>query len=107
MLQRLTQALDLLSDQADSELSDLPALSGLHIRITNKTGLDSQGTLCLNASHEAEEWADFLGGVDVDYARDKKSSSAAVRQLEGQVAAAVGVRMIFTAGTFLMTNEYR
>eukprot|EP00878_Enallax_costatus_P022545 GHUV01023920.1.p1 GENE.GHUV01023920.1~~GHUV01023920.1.p1 ORF type:complete len:478 (+),score=168.44 GHUV01023920.1:402-1835(+) len=107
LLQRLTQALNILSDQADSDQADLPNLSGLHILITDKTYLNSQGTLCLDASDSADDWADCLGGVDADYARDKKSNAAAVRQLESQVAAAVGVRMLFTAGPYLMTHEYR
>lgn len=102
-LQRLTRALDQLLVDDESDVN----LSGLHILITNRTCLNSQGTLCLDAADSAEEWADFLGGVDLDYARDKKSSAGAVRQLEGQVAAAVGVRMLFTAASYLMTHEYR
>jgi hypothetical protein len=55
----------------------------------------------------AEEWAGFLGGVDPDWARDRAASAAALRQLEGDVAGAVGVRMLFTAAPYLMTHEYR
>lgn len=99
-LQRLAEAFDLLSD-------DPPDLSGLHVLICGRTALDSQGTLCLDAAADAEDWAAFLGGVDPEYARDKKESAAALRQLEGGVAARTGVRMLFTAAPYLMTHEYR
>lgn len=98
--QRLADAFDLLSD-------DPPELAGLHIMICGRTALDSQGTLCLDAAADIDDWAAFLGGVDPDYAHEKKASAAAVRGLEGQVAVAVGVRMFFTAAPYLMTHEYR
>lgn len=99
--QRLAAALELLTD-------DPPDLFGLTILICHKTGLDAQGKLCLDAAAaEGDEWAAFLGGVDPDYARDKQASAAALRGLEGSVAAAVGVRMLFTAAPYLMTHEYR
>jgi hypothetical protein len=79
----------------------------LHILICGKTALDSLGTLCLHSDDSAEDWADFLGGVDVEYARDKRGAAAALRQLEGAVAAALGVRMLFTAAHYIMTHEYR
>lgn len=100
MVQRLADAIDLLSE-------DPPDLSGLHILICNKTALDSQGILCLDAAADIDDWAAFLGGVDPDYARDKKASAAAIKALEGKVAGAVGVRMMFTAAPYLMTHEYR
>lgn len=104
--QRLADAFDLVS--ADSGDSDPPLdLSGLHLLICSKTALDSQGTLCLDAAADVEDWAGFLGGVDPDYAREKKQAAAALRGLEGSVAAAVGVRMLFTAAPYLMTHEYR
>lgn len=99
-LQRLADAFDLLTD-------DPPDLSGLHVLICGRTALDSQGTLCLDAAADAEDWAAFLGGVDTEYARDKKENAAALRQLEGRVAAGIGVRMLFTAAPYLMTHEYR
>lgn len=99
-LQRLADAFDLLLD-------DPPDLSGLHILICGRTALDSQGTLCLDAAADIDDWAAFLGGVDPEYAREKKASAAAVRSLESKVAAAVGVRMLFTAAPYLMTHEYR
>jgi hypothetical protein len=99
-LQRLADAFDLLTD-------DPPDLSGLHILICSRTALDSQGTLCLDAAADVDDWAAFLGGVDTEYAREKKASAAALRSLEGRVAAAVGVRMLFTAAPYLMTHEYR
>lgn len=86
---------------------DPPDLFGLHILICFKTGLDRQGTLCLDAAAEADDWAAFLGGVDPDYARDNAASAAALRSLEGKVAAAAGVRMLFTAAPYLTTHEYR
>jgi hypothetical protein len=82
-------------------------LAGLHILICGKTALDSLGTLCLHSDDSAEDWADFLGGVDVEYARDKRAAAAALRHLEGAVAAALGVRMLFTAAHYIMTHEYR
>lgn len=100
VVQRLADAIDLLSE-------DPPDLSGLHILICNKTALDSQGILCLDAAADIDDWAAFLGGVDPDYARDKKASAAAIKALEGKVAGAVGVRMMFTAAPYLMTHEYR
>lgn len=99
-LQRLADAFDLLSDEP-------PDLSGLHILICSRTALDTQGNLCLDASAGVEDWAAFLGGVDPDYALEKKASAAALRALEGRVAAAVGVRMLFTSAPYLMTHEYR
>lgn len=99
-LQRLADAFDLLSD-------DPPDLSGLHILIRSRTALDSQGTLCLDAAADVDDWAAFLGGVDPEYALEKKASAAALRSLEGRVAAAVGVRMLFTAAPYLMTHDYR
>jgi hypothetical protein len=99
-LQRLADAFDLLSD-------DPPDLSGLHVLICGRTALDSQGTLCLDAAADVEDWAAFLGGVDTEYARDKKDSAAGLRHLEGRTAAAMGVRMLFTAAPYLMTHEYR
>ena len=99
-LQRLAGAFDLLDD-------DPPDLSGLHILICGKTALDSQGTLCLDAAADMEDWAAFLGGLDPDWARERKAAAAALRGLEGRVAAAVGVRMLFTAAPYLMTHEYR
>jgi hypothetical protein len=92
--------MDLLSE-------DPPSLSGLHIIICSRTALDSQGNLCLDAAADVDDWAAFLGGVDTEYALGKKASAAALRSLEGRVAASVGVRMLFTAAPYLMTNEYR
>jgi hypothetical protein len=105
-LQRLADALNLLSAEFESEGATLD-LAGLHILICCKTALDSLGTLCLHSDDSAEDWADFLGGVDVEYARDKRDAAAALRQLEGAVAAALGVRMLFTAAHYIMTHEYR
>lgn len=104
LLQRLARALDLLAAEGGDEPPDL---FGLHILICHKTGLDAQGTLCLDASGDADEWAAFLGGVDPDYARARQGSVARLRELEARVAAAIGVRMLFTAVPFLMTHEYR
>jgi hypothetical protein len=84
-----------------------PDLAGLRLLICGRTALDSQGNLLLDGQQSAEEWADFLGGVDLQYARGKKETTAALRQLESNVAAAVGVRMLFTAAPHLMTHEYR
>lgn len=64
-------------------------------------------TCLLPAQGSADDWADFLGGVDVEYARSKKAAADALRHLEGTTAAAVGVRMLFTAAHYLMTHEYR
>lgn len=69
--------------------------------------MDSQGNLLLDAQQSEEEWADFLGGVDLQYARGKAESTAALRKLESRVTGAVGVRMLFTAAPHLMTHEYR
>jgi len=99
-LQRLVTALDLLWEGP-------PDLAGLRLLICGRTALDSQGNLLLDGQQSAEEWADFLGGVDLQYARGKKETTAALRQLESNVAAAVGVRMLFTAAPHLMTHEYR
>jgi hypothetical protein len=105
-LQRLVDALNLLSAELEAEGASLD-LAGLHILICSRTALDSLGTLCLHSDDTAEDWADFLGGVDVEYARDKRGAAAALRQLEGAVAAALGVRMLFTAAHYIMTHDYR
>jgi hypothetical protein len=105
-LQRLVSALNLLSAEFEAEGASLD-FSGLHILICGKTALDSLGTLCLQSDDSAEDWADFLGGVDVEYARDKRDAAAALRRLEGAVAASLGVRMLFTAAHYIMTHEYR
>eukprot|EP00775_Hariotina_reticulata_P003645 gene3645-3906_t len=100
LLQRLAAALDLLWEEP-------PDLSGLRVLICGRTALDSQGNLLLDAQQSEEEWADFLGGVDLQYARGKAESTAALRKLESRVAGAMGVRMLFTAAAHLMTHEYR
>lgn len=105
-MQRLVDALNLLSAELEAEGATLD-LSGLHLLICSKTSLDSLGTLCLASDDSAEDWADFLGGVDAGYARDKRAAAAALRQLEAGVAAALGVRMLFTAAHYIMTHEYR
>ncbi|KAF6260981.1 hypothetical protein COO60DRAFT_1637190 [Scenedesmus sp. NREL 46B-D3] len=89
LLQRLVDALSLLSAECEAEGAALD-LSGLHILICSKPALDSLGTLCLHSDDSAGDWADFLGGVDVGCARDKRGAAAALRQLEGAVAAALG-----------------
>ncbi|WIA28829.1 hypothetical protein OEZ86_011358 [Tetradesmus obliquus] len=106
LLQRLVDALNLLSAEFEAEGATLD-LSRLHLLICSKTSLDSLGTLCLASDDSAEDWADFLGGVDAGYARDKRAAAAALRQLEAGMAAALGVRMLFTAAHYIMTHEYR
>eukprot|EP00879_Flechtneria_rotunda_P026801 GHRR01028630.1.p1 GENE.GHRR01028630.1~~GHRR01028630.1.p1 ORF type:complete len:363 (+),score=152.56 GHRR01028630.1:501-1589(+) len=103
LLQRLTAALDLTEVDSGEPLD----LAGMHLLICHKTALDNQGTLCLDAAGSAEDWADFLGGVDLEYAAGKQHTAASMRELEAGTAQAVGVRMIFTAGPNLMTHEYR
>lgn len=82
-------------------------LSGLRLLICQRTGIDNQGSLLLDAEDPPDAWADFLGGVDLDWARAKREASNKLRQLEAGVAAAVGVRMLFTAAPFLVTHDYR
>jgi hypothetical protein len=107
VLQRLVMAVGLadsdLSAAGDPQLN----LAGLRLIVCRRTALDACGALCLDADADAEDWAAFLSGVDLDYARARAELASAVRRLEAGVAAALGVRMLFTTGAGLMTHAYR
>ena len=90
-------------------LDRLPNLNvtGLHLLLGHRTALDPQGFLCLDAADGVEEWGAFLAGVDLEYARRRRQLAGAVRGLEQQVAAGMGLGMVFTAAGYLMSHQYR
>ena len=73
-----------------------------------RTTLDARGTLWLDASEDDHEaWADFLGGVDLAYAASKAEAAAALRRMEGAVASAAGLAMVFASAGLSATPGYR
>jgi hypothetical protein len=70
--------------------------------------MDARGTLWLDAAEEDHEaWADFLGGVDLNFAAARRAAAAALRRLEGAAAAVAGLGMVFAPAGLAVAPEYR
>eukprot|EP00873_Tetraselmis_striata_P025575 jgi/Tetstr1/445839/TSEL_033479.t1 len=81
-------------------------LAGLRVVAGGAYGVDVAGTLWLDAAQPAREWAAWLSR-NLDHARQKQASTAALRAIEADVAAALGVGMVFTSRLLSRSDPYR
>ncbi|EFJ49427.1 hypothetical protein VOLCADRAFT_117221, partial [Volvox carteri f. nagariensis] len=100
LLERLARVVDGVAGEVQ--------LQGCHIVIGDRLGLDRLGQLCLPAADpEDATWTSFLTGADLDFVRQQRKNVQALRNLETQVARAVGVAQVFTSYGNLMEPSYR
>ncbi|GLI68033.1 hypothetical protein VaNZ11_012356 [Volvox africanus] len=99
LLERLARVVD----TAGPELQ----LQGCHIVLGDRLGLDRMGHLCLSTAEPNDAWTDFLRGVDMDFVLQQRKNVQVLRNMEAQVARAVGVAQIFTPYSNLMEPSYR
>ncbi|GIL52688.1 hypothetical protein Vafri_8509 [Volvox africanus] len=99
LLERLARVVD----TAGPELQ----LQGCHIVLGDRLGLDRMGHLCLSVAESDDVWMEFLSGVDMGFVLQQRKNVQVLRNLEAQVARAVGVAQIFTPYGNLMEPSYR
>lgn len=101
LIQQLIGALQMAGDAVEE-------LRGLHVLLGGQQyDVDARGALWLPFDATADQWADFLAGVDVDHARRQAETAAALARLEGHVAQALGIDALFTVPHAAMDPRYR
>jgi len=74
--------------------------------MTTRTGLDPFGHLCLDLERPVE-WEDFLLGVDLDFALERRKIIESIRNLELKVAKRIGLWLVCAEPREVARDRYR